>query len=407
MDVDILVIGAGPAGSAASAWLAQRGHRVLCLERGYFPRHVIGESLLPRCNDLLREAGLWDAVVARKYMQKPGAAFLRQDQVTRFTFAEGLGGDSPWTFQVPRHDFDKTLATAARSHGADIRFGHGVLDVQPTDQGHAVTFSHEEVGRRETVEARFVLDCSGTGRVLARLWNLDAPAPLPSRTALFTMVEGDRRPRENEGEIWVCEAEVGWIWIIPFSDGRTSVGIVGDDDTLQALAENDHERLWQALRSEPNARDRLAAAQPVLPTFRRQGWTTKVTRSHGPGWALAGNAGDFLDPVFSSGVCMALESALMAARLVDRQLQGEQVDWQQTFEQELAGAVDVFRAFVEAWYAGSLQRIFFSSGRNENIQRSITSVLGGYVFNRQNSLVRAPRQALETLLHTVSAAPAS
>ena len=128
---DVLVIGAGPAGSVAGAALTRAGHSVVCLEGGYFPRHLIGESLLPRCNQLLDQVGMLAAVQSRGYMIKSGALFLKDAQRERFCFADGLEGDPPSSFQVPRDDFDQTLAVAARRAGVDLRFGQRVEGVEP------------------------------------------------------------------------------------------------------------------------------------------------------------------------------------------------------------------------------------------------------------------------------------
>ncbi|HEU4535228.1 MAG TPA: FAD-dependent oxidoreductase, partial [Polyangiaceae bacterium] len=375
------------------------GRRVVCLERGWFPRHTIGESLLPRCNDLLREAGLFEAVEARRYMPKRGATFVRGDEVERFCFAQGLTGDVEATFQVPRDDFDQTLATAARARGVDLRFGHEVTAAEADAGGAKLAVRDVETGEAGTVEARFLLDCSGPGRVLAKLFQLERPAPLPTRSAYFTMVEGDDRPEgEREGDIWVCVHPRGlWLWIIPFSDGRTSVGVVGADDLFEAGA-GERARLFDAIRTEPNAARRLRHAAPVRRTMSLRAWTTQTAATHGPGWALAGNAGDFLDPIFSSGVCLALESSLLAARLTDRALGGQAVDWNAEFSAPVASAVAVFRAFVQGWYRGDVPKIFFAREKLERVQRQVTSVLGGNVLNDKNPLVRDPEGGLRTLL---------
>lgn len=397
-DVDVLIIGAGPAGATAGAWLAQRGHRVVALERAIFPRWVIGESLLPRCNDLLAEAGLLEAVQARNFQVKEGAAFLHGDEYRRFCFADVFEGEQPSTFQVPRHDFDQTLATAARGHGVDIRFG---CEVQAVEAGppHTITARDLETEETFTYRARYLLDCSGYGRVLARMWQLDAPSPLPPRTAICTMIEGDRRPEGAEaGDIVIAIHEGKWIWMIPFSNGRTSIGVVGND--LDSLGPNDRSRLFAAVRGEPYAAKRLAKAVPVQPTRRLSAWSTKVNRLYGPGWALAGNAADFLDPVFSSGVCLALESAVASAARVHQELTEGSADWE-SYVSMIEQATSVFREFVTGWYRGDLARIFFAKHHSASITQSITSVLAGYVLNKRNSLVRNPEGGLAALLRAV------
>jgi flavin-dependent dehydrogenase len=397
--VDVLVVGAGPAGSTAGAWLVDRGHSVLCVDRSYFPRYVIGESLLPRCTALLREAGMLEPVAARGYMVKLGAVFLRGEQRERTCFADSLEGDLDYTFHVPRDDFDLVLATTARRRGVDLRFGHEVEAVDAGEEGVAATVVDLEVGERYRVEASFLLDCSGYGRVLPRLFDLERPAALPERVSCFTMVLGDRRPTgEQEGDIWICShPDNGWIWIIPFADGRTSVGLVCDPDAWEGLEGNDRERLFTYMKQEPNTAARLSEAVPCAPTRLVRGYSKKVERMHGPRWALVGNATDFLDPVFSSGVTLAMETAVLAAKLTDRTLAGEAVDWAVEYDAVVDRAVDVFLAFIESWYSGELPAIFFAEAKPPRIKRRITSILGGHVLRTDNPMLRDSQAALREI----------
>ncbi|MHB8878561.1 MAG: NAD(P)/FAD-dependent oxidoreductase [Myxococcaceae bacterium] len=398
-NVDVVIIGGGPAGSIAGAVLAQRGRKVLCLEREVFPRFVIGESLLPRSTQLLAEAGLLEAVEARGYQVKPGATFWRDGRSERFAFAAGLPGTRPTAFQVPRADFDQTLSLRAAELGVEVRFGHQVDEVGFWPGGAQVTARALATGEAVEVGAKFVLDCSGYGRVLPRLLGVDRPPSFAPRVAVFTHVEGDRRPPGPEaGDIWVCVHPNGsWIWIIPFSDGRTSVGVVGTPQVIDAAGENDEARLWAHLRSEPAAAGRVGQATPVIPMRRISGYSTAVERLHGHRWALTGNAGTFLDPVFSSGVTLALESSSLAARLIDRQLGGGAVDWEREYAAEVNRATAVFAAFVRGWYSGELIDVLFTEAPPEGVKAAITSVLAGYVLDSSNSLVRDPEQRLKTL----------
>jgi flavin-dependent dehydrogenase len=398
---DILIIGAGPAGSVAAATLVRLGFSVLVVEKQWFPRHVIGESLLPRCNELLAKAGLLDAVSARNYLPKHAAKFYLSEKTQRFCFKDSLPGDWVSSFQVPRDDFDQTLVTAARRQGVDIRFGKEVRNVIFREAGATVELTDLESAVTGRVEARFVLDCSGPARVLSRLLDLDVPADLLARSAYYTHVEGDLRPAgDEEGDIWVLLHPNGaWIWIIPFSNGRTSVGVVAEQDTFDAYPGTDHDHLLAMLKEEPNCEARLANAVPVMRTQRLHGWSTTTKKLHGPGWAVAGNAGDFLDPVFSSGVMFALESATLAGQLIGRQLKGEAIDWNLAYDGHMQKAVGVFRSFVKAWYTGDLAKIFFSPVKPRREIQSICSILGGNVLNDENHLVREGCEAgLERML---------
>ncbi len=370
------------------------------LEAGTFPRFQIGESLLPRSNDILAEAGLLDAVVQRGYQAKNGALFLQCAERERFCFAEVFPGQRTQTFQVPRGDFDQTLATTARQHGVDVRFNQRVEAVAFDGVGALVTARDVETEASTQVRARFVLDCSGYGRVLPRLLGLERPSVLTPRVALFTWVEGDERPAgDREGDIWICIHPRGaWASIIPFSNGRTSVGLVMEPAVYESIPGCDRDRLFKLLFEDENILRRLQRAVPVLRTVKLQAWSSAVERLHGPGWALTGNAAEFLDPVFSSGVTLALESAARAAALIHRFLSGEPVDWATEYDGVVLKAVGVFKAFVRSWYAGELQRVLLRADKTDAIKRSMTAILGGYVLDSNNPFVREPERALAALL---------
>ena len=400
MDADVLVIGAGPAGSVAGSLLSRQGHRVITLEAGTLPRFQIGESLLPRSNDILAAAGLLDAVVARRYQPKNAALFLDRERRERFCFADAFPGQRPQTFQVPRDDFDQTLATAARAHGVDVRFNHKVETIELAGDQVSLSVLDLEADRRLQLHAGFVLDCSGYGRVLPRLLGLEKRSEIPPRIALFTWVEGDDRPPGDlEGDIWICIHPRGaWGWIIPFSNGRTSVGLVMPQADYESVSGCDRDRLFALLQEDPNVRVRLRNASPVLKTVKLSGWAAAVTKFHGPGWAVTGNASEFLDPVFSSGVTLALESSSIAAGLVHRSLCGEAVDWDAEYDAAVDKAVGVFKVFVRSWYEGSLPRILLSPNKHPAIKQAITAVLGGYVTDPSNPFVRDPEKTLAAVL---------
>ncbi|MBL8957863.1 MAG: tryptophan 7-halogenase, partial [Myxococcaceae bacterium] len=388
---EVVIIGAGPAGSVAGAMLAARKHDVLCLEAGTFPRFVIGESLLPRCNDILEEAGLLEVVAARGFMPKPAAMFLKGAMRERFCFAEMFPGQRPAALQVPRADFDQALATAARAKGVDVRYQQRVeaIEVGAERAGAVLQVRDVESGEGYQVKTRFVLDCSGYGRVLPKLLGLEKQPSLSPKVAVFTHYEGDVRPAaDREGDIWICIHPRGaWIWIIPFSNGRTSVGVVAERALIDGAGKTDRERLERLLAEDPNASKRLANVSPAMKTTRLESWSASVTSFYGPSWALTGNASEFLDPVFSSGVTLALESAHRAAKCVSRELEGEAPGWSD-YAQQMEKAVGVFRVFVESWYDGRLQRLLLHPGKSEQIKRAITAVLGGYVLDDRNPFVR-------------------
>lgn len=396
-DFDVVIIGAGPAGSLAAAHLQREGFRLLVVEKQTFPRFVIGESLLPSSMALLEEAGLLDSVEKQGFMRKYGAVFLRGDQSCNFDFANQSTPGFKYTFQVTRADFDKALADAVAARGVEISYGQTVTNV--SFGGHATITLEQPDGAKRNVTARFVLDCSGYGRVLPRLLKLEEPSSFPPRESLFTHVTGDHRPEgREEGKIWVCIHPKGaWIWVIPFANGNTSVGVVGDPEFFQGFPDEPEARLRGIVMSDPNAAKRLAGMKAVFPPQRVAGFSCAVKAVFGPQFALVGNATEFLDPVFSSGVALALESAQRSAQVLTRHLRGEIVDWQTEYADYVKHGIDTFRSYVSAWYDDKLPQILFAPQRNPDIMRQICSVLAGYVWDKSNPYVTQADRALSLL----------
>ncbi len=387
MSCDVLVIGAGPAGSMVAALLARRGYRVRVLERQKFPRFSIGESLLACSMELLEEAGMVEAVLSRNFQFKNGAVFDRDGAHSEFNFAEKSSPGYPFTFQVPRADFDATLAREAARQGADIRHEVEITAVDFSGDTPTVT-SRAADGGEELHRPRFVLDASGFGRTLPKLLDLHRPSAFPPRAAIFTHVRdatlaGAFDRQKIRVGIHPTDREV-WSWLIPFSNGTASVGVVSSVDHHRARSGSLEEQFWQALRAEPRLHELLANAQTVRPVGDMVGYSATVTKLHGRHFALLGNAAEFLDPVFSSGVTIAMKSASLAAATLDRQFKGESVDWERDFAQPLMYGVETFRNFVAGWYDGSLQDVIFFPRQQDNIRRMICSVLAGYVWDRDN-----------------------
>ncbi|MGZ8237633.1 MAG: NAD(P)/FAD-dependent oxidoreductase [Methylobacter sp.] len=396
----VIIIGAGPSGSLAGALLQNRGYQVTILERQQFPRFSIGESLLPQCMEFIQEAGMLDAVVNAGFQFKNGASFMYRDRHTAFEFEDKFTDGIGTTFQVQRGRFDQLLAHEAVRMGVDIRWQMEVT---------AVDFSGDKPklevrdlsGKVANYEADFVLDASGFGRILPRLLDLESPSGFPVRRAVFGHIE-DRiecaQFDRNKIRITVHpEHKDVWFWLIPFSNGRSSVGVVAEAGFYQTWDDNDT-ALQDIINQDGSLRILLKNAVFDDNINAITGYSANVKSLYGKGYALLGNAGEFLDPVFSSGVTIAMKSASLATAVLDRQFKQETVDWHAEYAVPLQRGVDTFRVFVDAWYDGRFQDVIFHQNQQPEIKAMICSILAGYAWDEANPYVKNARSRLDTLV---------
>ena len=397
---DIAIIGAGPSGAVAAALLLKHGFSVCVLEKQHFPRFVIGESLLPHCMEFIEEAGFLPAVEAEKRFQfKNGAAFTWGSRYTYFDFTDKFTAGPGTTFQVRREIFDKILIDEAAKQGADVRFGHAVAAFADTDSGARLTVQPEN-GTEYVLEAKFVLDASGYGRVLPRLLDLETPSHLPPRQAHFTHIDDNiTNPKFDRSKILITthpQHRDVWIWLIPFGENRCSIGVVGTPDVLAGESET---VLKQCVYECPMLKEILDKAvwENDFPFRSIQGYSANVKSLYGKHFALLGNAAEFLDPVFSSGVTIALHSAKLASDLLAKQLEGNAVDWDAEFAKPLMIGVNAFRTYVDGWYDFRFQNVVYAPNRSSEISRMISSILAGYAWDTENPFVAKSEQRLSTL----------
>ncbi|MCP6696755.1 NAD(P)/FAD-dependent oxidoreductase [Pseudomonas donghuensis] len=396
----VLIIGAGPSGAIAGALLKRNGHDVLIIERQRFPRFSIGESLLSHCIDFVEEAGMLPALEAAGFQRKNGAAFAWGDEYSAFDFGDTFSNGKPSTFQVQRAQFDQLLADQAEAQGVEIRYEEEIIAADFERPRPQVRVRRLD-GSEYCVEAAFVLDASGYGRVLPRLLDLEAPSNFPVRQAVFTHIE-DRidHPAFDREKILITthpQHRDIWFWTIPFSNGRCSLGVVAAAEHFAAAPADLDACLKDFVAQTPSLAKVLANAVWDTPARTIGGYSANVKTLHGPGFALLGNAAEFLDPVFSSGVTIAMRSASMAAGVLHRQLQGEGVDWQSEFAEPLKRGVDTFRAYVEGWYNGSFQDVIYHPASSPEIRAMISSILAGYAWDQRNPFVAEPKRRLRML----------
>jgi len=403
-NVDVLVIGAGPAGSVAASIIHKSGLKVHVVEKEKFPRFVIGESLLPRCMEALEEAELLDAVKAQGFQEKFGAKFVRGGEFCDFNFQEQFSNGYKWTWQVPRGDFDKTLAEEVQKKGVQIDFETTVTDIKFEGSDSTTTVVDKE-GNTSQIKARFIVDSSGYGRVIPRLFKLDKPSNLPPRKSMFAHIKDPNRLKYEEPNriMVVVHQPKTWIWVIPFSTGVSSLGFVGDPEFFAEHADKTpEEQLRFLINSEPHLKGRFGNEDFVFTPKILEGWSVTTEQFFGDGFVLTGNVTEFLDPMFSSGVTLATASSQRAANLVIRQLKnGETIDWKKEFVDPTMQGVDVFRTYVMGWYDGTLHDIFFAKEINEDFKRQICSVLAGYVWDTDNPFVKKHDRAVKSLAEVI------
>lgn len=401
---DVLVIGAGPAGCIAASLINKQGFKVKMVEKEKFPRFVIGESLLPRVMDHLDEAGFLEAVKKAGFQQKFGAKFVRGNEICDFNFEQQFTKGWTWTWQVPRGEFDLLLATEVQKMGVPLDFQTAVTDIKfnGTD---SVTTVVDKDGNTSEIEARFIVDASGYGRVIPRMFGLDEASKMGNRKTHFTHYKDLKRPEGLDGNriTIVVHQPQTWIWIIPFSNGITSVGFVSNPEFFKDFPENPTERMKAIVASDAQTAERFKDAEMMFEPKTIEGYSISTKALYGEGFALVGNATEFLDPVFSSGVTFAMESGNRAAKLTCEFLKGNNPDWKKDYTDYMMQGINTFRTYVSTWYSGELYEIFFADEPEEEVKSKICSVLAGYVWDMENPYVKKHDRAITALASMLKA----
>jgi FADH2-dependent halogenase len=395
-DCDVVVIGGGPGGATAAAYLARAGRHVLLFERDRFPRFHIGESLLASVNEVLDAIGAADLVRQAAFPRKWGATFMTPTgSVERFADFADIGEvPQPQTWQVPRARFDELLLRHAARCGTDVRERHRVLDLAFDSDGVTVTYAETTNEDAQTaghllapppapVRAKFVVDASGRAALLSRRLELRVDEPALANVAVFShFANVPRRGGRRAGDIRViARADMGWFWMIPISDELMSVGVVLPQTAFKPLSRMPPETLLMQLIAD-------TPAVAGLMTNAQRRWAVRIERDFSYGskayagdrWMVVGDAGSFLDPVFSSGVAIALESALEGARALDTALARGDFSARafRTFDRRQRARYQSFRRFVLGFYTAPFRDVFFSSDPPPRLFRAVVTVLAGY-----------------------------
>ena len=395
----VAIIGAGPSGTVAAALLRKNNHDVVIFEKQYFPRFSIGESLLCSCLEDLDNAGLLGVVKQANFQIKTGAAFQHNNRNATFNFAENFTDGKDFTYQVERAQFDKLLADEVARLGVDIRFGEQVEDIR-FENGVELTLRKADEQQYQ-FHADFVLDASGYGRVLPRLLDLEIPSTLVTRRAVFTHITDHFSDKAFDREKILITTHASnpeiWFWTIPFAEGRSSIGVVVPE-SLYVDYQLDSDIFLQTMINEtPSLRSLVVDSQWDTPINTLVGYSANVKTLYGECFALLGNAAEFLDPVFSSGVTIAMHSATLAAELLHQQFSGRDIDWENEYSEKLKIGINCFRTYVENWYNQRFQDVVYYQEPDPQIKAMICSILAGYAWDKNNPFVNDSENKLNLL----------
>ncbi|MFZ0789616.1 MAG: NAD(P)/FAD-dependent oxidoreductase [Chromatiaceae bacterium] len=383
---DVLVIGAGPAGATAGALLARRGFDVTVLEKSRHPRFHIGESLLPANLPLLERLGV-GAAVREIGIRKYAAEFVspQHEHLQRFLFADAWDKSVPYAYHVRRSEFDAILARNAVACGATLIEGCRVKAVQLQDEGVRVEAEHDD-GSREQWQARFLIDASGRDTFMANRLRAKHRNPHHNSSALYGHFTGARRnPGEAEGNITIYWFEHGWFWFIPLADGATSVGAVTWPYYMRqrgGRALDDF--LLDTIALCPPLAERLDDARLANQVEATGNFSYTCDHTHGDRYILLGDAFAFIDPVFSSGVMLAMQGAFFGAETVERCLRepsGARAALKR-FDRRMRHGPREFSWFIYRMTSPTMRGLFMAPRNVLRVKEALLSLLSGDIYGK-------------------------
>ena len=387
-DFDAVIVGGGPAGSTAGAYLARAGLRTLIVEKERFPRFHIGESVMPVSNTILRETGVWDKVARAGFVPKYGAEFHVANKSVlpkHVEFARGLVPGLDFTFQVERSRFDEILLDHAAELGGTVRQETTVTNVRPFGpDGYEVTLRPAAGGPEETVRAAYLIDASGRDRLFAKpIRTAPANPDLAKRVAVYAHFGNVKRAAGKAGgNIVIIRNADGWAWFIPLSGDRVSVGVVVTTAAMRAARLKPETFFWKVVAESPKLTQALAEAETLSPFHATADYNYRARTFAAPRLLLVGDAACFLDPMFSTGVFIALLSARLAAReIVRAHKEGNAaLGWvaRRRYTRRLGSNLRTLERIVLAFYDNASFSVFMERNAPLRMAPAINALVAGH-----------------------------
>ncbi len=389
-DADVIVVGGGPAGSAVSSYLALNGYRVALFEREIHPREHVGESLVPATNRVLEDIGFWEKMGNYGWVPKPGATWtgyrgrVGSEVVVTFADVEMENTNQDYTYHVDRARFDNELLKHAQTLGVRVVEGANVIRMTTNDAGRATGVRVRILDKEVDFTSRFVVDASGRRGLVGKQLNIWEKDQQFDQMAIYSWFDNVKAPSEETKDyihVHFLPIQRGWVWQIPIYENATSVGVVVEKEVFQTSGKDYEGFFNEVVQMSKNTQHILSDATRIRDWYVEGDYSYKMATTAGDGWLLIGDAARFVDPIFSSGVSVAVNSAKFAFEALDEALKGgDEKAAFDAYAEKVGRGVQIWYEWITIYY--KLQALFTRLGKDPENKRQMQQLLQGDVYDR-------------------------